>query len=121
MSKTSHTPGPWEIQELPCEDGETEPSYRVSGESTLFLTISPCADGYVPGQNEANAYLIKAAPDLLEALHDARKTLSYVTEKAPGYDWNADPLSLTLRTGDAFSKIDAAIAKAEGRDKTEAS
>lgn len=64
-----HTPGPWEIRELPPDNcGELEPIYRIEGEPTLFLTIAPCSDGYVPGQNKANAYLIAAAPDLLAEL-----------------------------------------------------
>jgi hypothetical protein len=64
-----HTPGPWTLTELPLSnDGDLEPSFRIEGETTLFLTVSPCSDGYRPGENEANARLIAAAPDLLAVL-----------------------------------------------------
>ena len=59
-----HTPGPWSLMDI--SDGEDE-MFRISGESTLHLTVAPCADGYVPGQNEANAHLIAACPDLFDA------------------------------------------------------
>ncbi len=66
-----HTPGPWHLQELPYDD-----AFRISGESTLHLTVTECADGYIPGQNEANAHLIAAAPDLLAACVEARRYLN---------------------------------------------
>jgi len=56
---------PWTIE--PLNDEGTEPCFRISAESTLFLEVCPCADGYVPGQNAANAHLIFAARDLLDA------------------------------------------------------
>lgn len=61
-----HSRGPWHLQKLPRED-DGEAAYRITAESTLHLYITPCADGYVPGANEANARLIAAAPDLLAA------------------------------------------------------
>lgn len=65
---SNHTPAPWTIRELqPDNDGEQEPSFRIEGESTLFLIVTPCSDGFVFGQNEANARLIAASPDLLAA------------------------------------------------------
>ncbi len=43
--------------------------------------------------------------EVLEEATVAIKTLyqamSFITLKAPGYDWNADPLFLTLKQGDA--------------------
>lgn len=61
-----HTPGPWRIHEFPDYEGGN-PWYRIEADTTLFLTVSECSDGYISGQNEANAYLIAAAPDLLAA------------------------------------------------------
>ena len=58
-----HSAGPWELTRWPEDDDE--PRFRISAESTLHLDIHACADGYVPGQNEANALLIAAAPCLL--------------------------------------------------------
>jgi hypothetical protein len=63
----------------------------------------------------ANAHLIAAAPEMRDALKRAQYTLSEVVRLAPGYDWNADPLKLTLATGETFAEIAAAIAKSEGR------
>lgn len=79
-AKRTHTPGPWSIQRLPT-DGDDEPSFRIDGESTLFLRVAACADGYVPGQNEANALLIAAAPELLGFCADV--------EKGPGEEGEA--------------------------------
>lgn len=47
---------------------------------------------------------------LREALTEAKMTLLSVESKAPGYDWNADPLYLTLKIGDSCQRIDAELA-----------
>lgn len=60
-----HTPGPWII----CDDGGLcihSPEYGSVGQVWTHLTMQ--SDGSVEG---ANARLIAAAPDLLEALADA--------------------------------------------------
>jgi hypothetical protein len=44
-----------------------------------------------------------------DALNTVKDTLHYVMVQAPGYDWNADPFSVTLRTGKAFAKAEAAL------------
>lgn len=54
---------------------------------------------------------------LLAALKTARAALIAVEQHAPGYDWNADPLSLTLITGAAYEEIDNAIKRADPTDK----
>ena len=72
---TKHSKGPWEIQELLDHEGGN-PTYRITAESTLFLNVTECADGYVPGQNEANARLIAAAPDLLAEVERAHEGVS---------------------------------------------
>lgn len=62
MSKQQHTPGPWRI-----EDKE-----RILSDCPEFRIM--CSDGYIAGvdstraENAANARLIAAAPELLEAL-----------------------------------------------------
>ncbi len=40
----------------------------------MFLDVIECPDGYVPGQNKANAHLIAAAPELLAMLKRVRET-----------------------------------------------
>lgn len=55
---TTHTPGPWAI-----EEGDRE-THIVGGEAILaYCPDWPCA----PQEQEANARLIAAAPELLEA------------------------------------------------------
>lgn len=87
-----YTPGPW----FASEDGEvySKPSYTSVA---MVLMNERGAD---------NARLIAAAPELLEALKDARSMLSAV-EVSDGED--GDPWDR------AISRIEAAIAKAEGR------
>lgn len=49
-----------------------------------------------------------ATPATLDLLREFKDFLFLVTQKAPGYDWNADPLYFTLKIGDLCQKIDAA-------------
>jgi hypothetical protein len=61
--KTTHTPGPWEVASsdvtVIVSQRPNEP-YKVTVAETMGYKI----------EREANARLIAAAPDLLEALHD---------------------------------------------------
>ena len=66
---SQHTPGPWELKEFEDTEGGN-PWYRIEGKSTLHLEVVECSDGYVPGQNKANARLIAAAPDMLAMLKE---------------------------------------------------
>lgn len=63
------TKGPWELSDrLGPRDG-SEGFYRISAASTLSLEVRPCADGYVPGQNAANAqHIATFNPRTAEAL-----------------------------------------------------
>ena len=89
MTNAQHTPGPWYVQE--------------SDHPNTGLLIKP-----IPGQvvaecdpvpeMQANARLIAAAPELLEALKEAKYLI----------DQHYDPAS------DRVKLINAAIAKAEG-------
>ena len=83
-----HTPGPWtEIDGLlTCSDG-----------------LPPFAFQRPQEELQANARLIAAAPDLLEACH---MTLAAIAADLP--DWAIIECKAKLRT---------AIAKAEGNDK----
>ena len=61
------TPGPWELsRKMMPQNGEG--FYWVTAKRTLHLRIAPCDDGFVKGENEANARLISKAPDLYLAL-----------------------------------------------------
>lgn len=120
----THTAGPWHI--VPYGDGDS-----------LVICLDEAGDKRVafmavPGQRDqqerrktwkrikANARLIAAAPELLEALKDARTTISItrtnvLTEIGRCADpsesmWAGVPEQLAKR----IEHIDAAIAKAEG-------
>lgn len=69
-TKTEHTPGPWTVQ-LP-RHGPDEPIWILGPEpKTIFVARMGSAMGYNDATHEtqlADARLIAAAPDLLEAL-----------------------------------------------------
>jgi hypothetical protein len=100
---TQHTPGPWMF----CTDSGglvVETAYPGSKQFLIaqVKTRYPAGDGL----HHANARLIAAAPDLLEALKEARSSLEDV-------DW--DEFS-TPAVEKLMRQCDAAIAKAEGKN-----
>lgn len=82
---SEYTEGPWELTEHEDREGGN-PWYRITGESTLFLEVVECSDGYVPGQNKANAHLIAAAPELLAMLLRVRETCHLSEDEELGDD-----------------------------------
>lgn len=66
------------------------------------------SDGYVRGENEANARLIAAAPDLLEAAKAARWRIANLSRTDVPFNDTLD--------GPVLRALDAAIAKATGED-----
>jgi hypothetical protein len=93
-TQAKHTKGPWHTGQgngegsIFCESGRM----RLESGGTTLYPVCAISRGWDEGEDEANAHLIAAAPDLLEAL---------LIESAP----------------DGFSLCDAEaiIAKAEGR------
>ncbi len=82
-----HTPGPWE-----CRKSRQEGMYQVV-----------CGTFYVQGlMGEANARLIAAAPELLEALEELY--------------WLVDERQRLGRFVEIYDKAKAAIAAARGED-----
>lgn len=69
MSETKHTPGPWiEHSGMVWKDG---PNVWPKGESVgipIACMDRESGNGTMPTERDANARLIAAAPDLLEAL-----------------------------------------------------
>ena len=86
----SHTPGPWSAHAHESTDTYTIHVAGRSWESWAVAHVGDCTD------DEANARLIAAAPDLLEALKN-------VIRGVPD-------------TWDGVIKARAAIAKAEGKE-----
>jgi hypothetical protein len=101
MSK--HTPGPWVA--IPTLSG------AISINRTARVPIAQVGGaGWHLGQEmaEANARLIAAAPELLSALEEARLQIQYLHEK----------FSHTGSGNAVLSRIEAAIAKATGKETT---
>ena len=70
MSKHTHTPGPWAARYHESTDSYTIHVAGRSWESYAVAEVSDCV------QDEANARLIAAAPDLLAALERIEPILS---------------------------------------------
>ena len=98
-----HTPGPWMAGirltggQLPIEQ-ETNASMHVA-----------MVNGRA-GEQEANACLIAAAPELLEALQECEAMLDKAYDRAPAMGTAQREYEKTMRTARA------AIAKATGTD-----
>ena len=109
MSK--HTPGPWYADKI-----QDRAAFNIftPGQCTALLTLEPGKyDGADPrvGSVEANARLIAAAPDLLEAL---RALLAVAPYHAPGAAHGV--MGAEERHASAIKAARAAIAKAEGKE-----
>lgn len=107
MSTTPmHTPGPWFIRDMHPErctlNIGTRSDDPYDGEvAVIYRALSP--------HSEADARLIAAAPELLEALKQSRHELSCLNLEADGAQKLNSPATRVL------DQINAAIAKAEGR------
>jgi hypothetical protein len=110
----SHTPGPWITDDSCCVDGQARRVGTNDGTSAYYLnslTICECyvGDEDVTGPNlvqaEANARLIAAAPDLLEACKEAYSAVA-------GSDSFADCIHRILKMRNVLRE---AIEKAEGK------
>lgn len=101
MSDTKHTPAPWRV-----DDGGTDcfGIFDSTGQSIAYLGF---AEGQGSGRgrdvDEANARLVAAAPDMLDALQYLVRRLQQ----------NRDSITWGIQA--AMVDAHAAIAKAEGR------
>lgn len=98
MSK--HTPGPWEIEHAEDIDLPNHVGISADKHSLLAQVVWKMEDDERSPHCEANARLIAAAPDLLDAL----KTAKWMLER----DYIDDQKMRVIE------KCDAAIAKATG-------
>lgn len=118
---TKHTPGPWTLH--PCNDGRPQAvdmghegesfvawTFTVGKGETIVADCSAYSNGNrgrgyrrasTRGEVEANARLIAAAPDLLEAL---QKVLAFAET----------PVSMSADHDGILAEVRAAIAKATG-------
>jgi len=101
MSGVKHTPGPWLTQ---WEHDGDESIWSRDGGMHMIATCHAEDDRVIPAK--ANARLIAAAPDLLEAGAELQ-----AARKAQKLSPSAENLSRVRRASDAF---DAAIARARG-------
>ena len=96
--RTKHTPGPWKYAPHLCSDG-----YRVfvphEADNDQHDAIADLETWQTPEQTEANARLIAAAPDLLQAV----KLLQVRVFMAEGSE------------NEEYRMATAAIQKAEGK------
>jgi len=103
MSDSKHTPGPWHYSGV-----DALPRVRVNREhsGTTGFLIADCNNSHLGGEAVANAKLIAAAPELLEAL----KGMIHVVRKLPNID--AYPLWEEVET--ACNAAQSSVAKAKG-------
>jgi len=107
MSK--HTPGPWVVHDHPTDPNQFGHHVTtVDGLTICSVTYqlpSRTAHGVEETTRVANAHLIAAAPDLLDALQVAEL---YLRERG-------------LRASGEYKQIEAALAKATGTEQQPAS
>lgn len=96
MTKTSHTPGPW-VHYLHFIVEKVDKDTFLHNDNAKYI----CKFGGLADKNKANARLIAAAPDLLEALEAMTKHLSLL-------NWGAEDYKIQ-------SDAELAIAKARGQ------
>jgi hypothetical protein len=109
-ARIEHTPGPWE---LIWEDGK----YGVIGATTDKKLVAIVGNNPHDGRNEirkANAQLIAAAPELLDALTKAQQTIENAV--MAGCD-DPETMEYALEHHATLINIRAAIAKAKGETK----
>jgi hypothetical protein len=95
-TKQTHTPGPWELREPNCPDGPHKYGIQQINDG---WTVADINSDIEQGEEEANARLIAAAPEMLEALE------GLLSEMRDGQD------SPSLG---AMQKVYAAVCKAKG-------
>jgi len=68
MSTAKHTPGPWHVRTLDCSLGTIDASNDNSVAQAFEVSVDDRRAGH--HERKANALLIAAAPELLEALQE---------------------------------------------------
>jgi hypothetical protein len=112
-----HTPGPWTVgkQNIANVDGWKLNRFPISGNGQAIASVWAGRPGRIPfGNEEANAHLIAAAPDLLTAARLAGNRTADL-ERKPGEDMTAWAARLFQRLKDIRALCADAVAKTEPR------
>jgi hypothetical protein len=107
-----HTPGPWEEVEyaIYAKSGEIG-NFGQEMDTTIAFIADADDNGLSDAEAKANACLIAAAPDLLEACKDASGQLHAIAAIANRLPRKyAAEIAAVLQ----YNKVDSAIAKAKG-------
>ena len=102
-TQATHTKGPWHTGQgngegsIFCESGRM----RLESGGTTLYPVCAISRGWDEGEDAANAHLIAAAPDLLEALREMAEHWPPQKPESPAFM--------------AYINAMSAIAKAEGR------
>ena len=103
--KTKHTPGPWSYDRAPQDyDGAGSPAYSTITAENGEIVIAEVNDLIPSGL--ANAHLLVAAPDLLDALLESTAELEALMKDKAFYQGGQNILDRARVT----------IAKANGED-----
>lgn len=102
MSQTKHTKGPWEAGLNPSGGYSNSFVVRPAGEFPHGLWIADCGSA-LDEERIANARLIAAAPELLDALKALRLQALQSSVNSPANEWGMEALAMA----------NAAISKAE--------
>lgn len=123
MEDKRFTPGPWFVQDDEWTDGETA---NITSDFRSDNSIIPVAqisgsgsesgfNGDFSLEQKANARLIAAAPELLEALQDMVSRIEYYANLDGSYKPSIEDWAYTYNSSD-MDAARAAIAKALGKE-----
>lgn len=103
--KTKHTPGPWTIDDSMAKDKYSSVLWYIIKDSvgTKLSEVKGIHCGVNNDEAEANANVMAAAPELLEAL-DGLLSIIDDTEGVHGYHSNGN-----VALWDEFNEVDIAI------------
>lgn len=107
----SHTPGPWWIVRRIGDALQVNAHHRGEGSSYCVASINH----WEGDADKANAHLIAAAPDLLEALKAASAELAQYVDLQQKLDY----IEYAADTQKKLDAINTVIAKAEGRQQVD--
>jgi hypothetical protein len=113
MSAPKHTPGPWRLGALQSYDGYTGQPFRNvwagQGDAATVTARAMRSEGAMTNDVDADARLIAAAPEMLEALNELLPRIENFEDRGPyGEGWQSKELEA------AINAVRAAIAKATG-------